>query len=164
MKRIGILLIATIGIMSCMSYGSRDPNATTAEEIEPYESWTKVNAETITGDEFGVLGRAHQGADGFREVYINSPGVAVSSGDASLPYPRGTIIVKESFSNSGGEKGRLASLTVMVKREDGYDAANGNWEYLNMSPSFRIRAGGRLNGCIQCHYSAPNDFVFTDNR
>lgn len=164
MKLAVVLFVAAITVVSCLTFGPDDPNATTAEEIAPYESWNKVNEQPVTGDEFGVLGRAHQGADGFREIYVNDTGEAVSNGNASLPYPVDTILVKEAYTNSGGEKGRLTSITVMVKREQGYDDPNGNWEYLNMSSSMRIRGQGRIDSCIQCHYSATNDFVFTDNR
>ena len=159
-----VLIAAIIFLASCATAGSDDPNATPVGAYSEYGSWSKVNAVTVTGDETGVLGSAHEGSAGFREVYVNGTGGAVSSGSAALPYPAGAIIVKESYKNSGGSKGDLTSITIMVKRESGYDAENGNWEYIMLTPKMKVQGQGRLSGCISCHLAADNDFVFTDNR
>lgn len=161
------MFIACLGVcvllMSCAS-GPDDPNATKPDAFNGYKSWQKVNAATITGDSTGVLGSAHEGETGFREVYVNSTGAAASSGSASLPYPVGTVIVKESFKDSDGSKGSLTGLTIMAKRAGGYDSENGDWEYLMVNSKMKVRAQGKLEGCISCHLAADNDFVFTDNR
>ncbi len=162
----GIILLIAAGLTltSCLSSGADDPNATQVDAYAEYETWSMVNAETITGDETGSLGRAHEGSSGFREVYVNKSGRKVSDGESPLPYPEGTIIVKESFGNDSGSKGELSSVTVMVKRESEYDPENGNWEYVMLKPSMKAQAQGRLSACISCHSAAENDFVFTDNR
>lgn len=164
MKRLVVLSLVCVAAVSCMTPGSNDPDRTTPDAFADYTGWLKVNPETITGDSTGLLGRAHEGASGFREVYVNARGEDASNGSAALPYPQGTVIVKESYADSNGDKGRMSGLTIMAKRESGYDPENGNWEYLQVTPAGKIRAQGRLSGCISCHAAAQNDFVFTDNR
>ena len=156
--------VVTVVLFACLSTGS-DPNPTTVDDFSDYVSWSKVNATTVTGDRRGDLGMAHGGQKGFREIYVNAAGKAVSAGQADLPYPMGTILVKETYKRSGGQKGDLRGLTVMIKREAGYDADNDNWEYLNVSKSLKIKSQGRINLCIKCHSIAfMDDYVFTSNR
>ena len=72
--------------------------------------------------------------------------------------------MKESFKRgSSGGKGDLASLTMMVKREDGYDAENNNWEYIMATQAMKVQSQGKLGMCINCHAAAvSNDYVFTE--
>ncbi len=163
MRKLILCLAASLALFSCATKND-DPNATKVEIYKGYQSWTKVNSQTITGDTTGVLGKAHEGSSGFREVYVNAKGAGASSGSASLPYPEGTIIVKDSFKNAGGGKGALTAVTLMVKRSGGYDAENGDWEYIMLTPKMKVQAQGRLSACISCHLAAENDFVFTDRR
>jgi hypothetical protein len=95
------------------------------------------------------------------------------------------IIVKRNF---GGEdvsveavsQNRavfLKAVTVMAKREDGYDAENGNWFWVKYKPNGNLHtnakgmklagrvAKGMDKGCIACHQSASgNDLVFAHNK
>ena len=158
------ILIASFVILSCASSGDDDPNKTKTDAFSDYTRWAKVNSETITGAEGGPLGSAHEGAAGYREVFINSVGEDVSNGEAAVPYPFGTIIVKESYKASGGQKGDMTAITVMVKREDDFDAENGNWEYIMLTPAMKVQGQGKLAACNSCHDAADEDWVFTDNR
>ena len=160
---LAVVCICAALVFSCAS-ASDDPNMTGKDSYAGYASWTKVNAETISVDSTGVLGRAHEGSAGFREVYVNAAGKPVSDGSAALPYPFGSIIVKESFKSSGGSKGDMSAITIMVKREDGYDSDNGDWEYVMLNAAMKIQGQGKLGACISCHAAADNDWVFTDNR
>ena len=69
----------------------------------------------------------------------------------------------------------LAAITVMFKREDGYDAENKNWfwaKYLpdgsldknpkGMQLAGRVAKGNASGGCIACH-SAEADYLYTTN-
>ena len=155
----GIVLASVIALVSC---ATADPNATTVKDFDSYESWVQVNTVPITGDATGTLGRAvHEGEAGFRDVFVNSVGEASSFGAASLPYPVGTIFVKNSYPESDGEMGDLSGVTVMVKRDAGYDPENADWEYINLSASLAINGQGTINGCISCHDVAANrDYIF----
>jgi hypothetical protein len=138
---------------------------TEVSDFEDYQKWMKINDEPVTGDEFGVLGQAHEGVEGFREVYINDTGKKVSKGRDDFPYPGGTIIVKESYTNDSGKKGELTSLTVMIKRPVGYDVEHGNWEYMMVTPDDEVMAQGRLEMCVSCHSAAhETDWVFSNQR
>ena len=151
-----VAALVAVMIAGCVS----DAGATSASAFQGYTSWTKMNKQPITGDATGVLGSAHEGARGFREVFINDVGKNAGSGGS---YSQGTLIVKESYKKaSSGGKGDLTGLTIMVKREAGYDPENGDWEYLNATSALKIRAQGKLGGCINCHAAAfDSDYVFT---
>lgn len=120
----------------------------------------KANSQPITGDSTGALGRAHEAAEGFREVYVNRIGEAGFSDSGE--FREGTIIVKEAFAESDGDKGDLTAVTVMVKREDGFDSGNGNGEYVNASADLKIRGQGAIRSCIVCHAQAENEYIFAN--
>lgn len=97
----------------------------------------------------------------------------------------GVAIVKRNY---GGENvseanvatdpnGYLAAITVMYKRESGYDGDNQDWFWakyladgsLDKNPAGMQLAGrvakGKPAGCIACHTAAPGgDLVFNHNR
>jgi hypothetical protein len=164
------VIFTLVAVLSCStSKGSQkweDANySTMMSDYEGYQSWYKVNKETITGDPFNALGPAHAGKEGFREIYVNRTGKAVSTGKADYPYPVGTIIVKETYPGEGGMKGNLDNLTIMVKRSSGYDPANNNWEYLMITADNEVMAQGKLDMCIGCHaVAADDDYVFNNQR
>ena len=92
-----------------------------------------------------------------------------------------TVIVKRNYRGKGltideVKKDRakyLKAITVMAKREKGYDDANQNWfwvkyqpngTYFNkmgMIPMVGRVAKGKEIGCIKCHSQSPN-YRFTD--
>ena len=162
--KIGILTLALTALLvfTLATCASTDAGKTPVADFADYQSWTKINTETITGDISAMLGSAHEGNKGFREVYVNETGEAAALGNAAYPFPEGTIVVKESYKDAGGSKGSLANLTIMVKRDGGYDSDNGDWEYLMASPAKAVQMQGKLGMCIDCHAAAyDSDFVFT---
>jgi len=71
----------------------------------------------------------------------------------------------------------LDSVTVMYRREAGYDPDNANWFWAKYNPDGTLQANpqgmelaGRVakgadTGCIACHQTAPGgDFLFTHDR
>ena len=159
------LIASALCSMIFASGGGEDTNATDPGMFADYTSWTKVNAESITGDTTGALGKAHEGTKGIREVYVNSAGEAVSFGNAAFPYPVGSIIVKESYKAEGGAKGGLSNSTIMIKRESGYDSENGDWEYAMLTAKGKVQSQGALGTCTGCHSAAADsDYVFTNAR
>ena len=160
MGKLGIYTVAWLIVILFLSCGSPDPNATQVSDFEDYASWKKVNSQSITGDQSGALGRAHEGAAGFREVYVNRVGEAGLAGAAE--FPAGSIVVKESFNESGGQKGNLTGVTVMVKRSEGFDTDHGDWEYINATAGLKIRGQGSMRNCIDCHAKADTDYIFAN--
>jgi len=163
MKKNLFMVFFVAGLLSVYANGQQE-GASAADKFSDYRNWTKVNQNTITGDETGVLGPAHERARGFREIYINEIGKPVAYGASDYPYPEGSVILKESFSEKDGGKGKLASITIMIKREEGYDPDNGNWEYINASGDFKISRQGKIGMCIKCHsVMSEKDFTFWDS-
>jgi len=92
-----------------------------------------------------------------------------------------TVIVKRNYRGEGltvdaVEKNRakyLKAITVMAKREKGYDNANQNWFWvkyrpdgtyftkMGMIPMVGRVAKGKEMGCIKCHSASPN-YRFTE--
>ncbi|WP_395144569.1 hypothetical protein [Armatimonas sp.] len=68
-----------------------------------------------------------------------------------LSFPIGTVLVKEKFDNPQG-KGIPELLTVMVKREKGYNPACYDWEFLVLEgKAERVLERGKLARCQSCH-------------
>ncbi len=106
-------------------------------------------------------------------------------GAVSVAGHQGVVIVKRNY---GGENASVASVaddpgkylaavTVMFKREKGYDADNADWFWakylpngaLDKNPAGMQLAGrvakGKAAGCIACHKAAPGgDLVFNNDR
>lgn len=98
----------------------------------------------------------------------------------------GVVIVKKNFGKSGKETRQqiadnpddyMTSITVMFKREAGYDPENKNWFWAKYFPNgslFKNPKGMALAGrvakgsdkaCIACHIGAPGkDYVFIHDR
>ncbi len=99
----------------------------------------------------------------------------------------GLAIVKRNYGGPGvslnsvkANRGRyLKAITVMFKREAGYDPEDKNWFWAKYKPDgslhvkekmgMKIQLAGRVAkgkpmGCISCHRGAPGgDFVFAKN-
>ena len=95
------------------------------------------------------------------------------------------VIVKRNFGGEGvsvksvsqNRAAFLKAITVMAKREDGYDPENGDWFWVKYKPDGSLHtnakgmklagkvAKGTDKGCIFCHQSASgNDLVFIHNK
>lgn len=97
-----------------------------------------------------------------REVYVNQIGESGFGGGGVEAFPEGTIIVKDTFYlGDDGTQGRRWNITVMRKREQGYDPENDDWEYVQAGPRKGVRYQGKIPLCIDCHVSAEFDYVFT---
>ena len=145
---------------SCVTFDDKDRLKT--HDFVDFESWYKVNTQPLTGDAGGLLQGKHLENDGIREVYANEIGSSVFQGKTSPHFPPGAIIVKDTYyTDKNGGKGRRWNITVMKKREQGYDPENGDWEYVTAGPRKGVRYQGTMQLCIDCHAAAENDYVFT---
>lgn len=109
--------------------------------------------------------------------------------DLTLEGHTGVVLVKKNYRSDNLEgdalnkavlndpKKHLASITVMYKRESGYDPDNQNWFWAKYLPDGSYDknpkgmdlvgrvAKGAPQGCIACHKAAPGgDMVFTHDR
>lgn len=98
----------------------------------------------------------------------------------------GRLIIKRNYGGKGVTKEMVAdnplkylkAVTVMYKREKGYDAENLDWFWVKYDPSGqvlmnpkgiplagRVAKGNKSEGCISCHTKAPGkDMVYNNNR
>lgn len=85
-----------------------------------------------------------------------------------VKFRPGTIFLKENFSMFKGVPAKPLTLTVMIKHEPGYDANNGDWEYIEIDSLGHVLQRGNtsndtINGkCAACHKNiAERDYIFS---
>ena len=85
-----------------------------------------------------------------------------------MRYPVGTTFVKENYISVKGKPGPLALITVMSKRDPGFDPSGGDWEYLQFDGLGKLIMRGSAKNkaisvtCAECHKNvAERDFVFS---
>ena len=94
------------------------------------------------------------------------------SGEDSIPkfelFLPGTILLKEHYKNEDGQPGAPETITLMIKREEGYDPNAGDWEYSQFDTNGKILMEGRsrrakiYQSCVECHANIKErDYVFT---
>jgi len=75
-------------------------------------------------------------------------------------FPEGAIIVKERLPLKKSSASEW--LLAMVKREEGFNPAAGDWEFFVLrTPEKVVIERGRIENCQACHARAKEtDFVF----
>lgn len=135
-----------------------------------YAGWTAVTVEPIRVPEqlFFRCRVDPQVEEGMKKrgphfvpavkVYANPVALdPLRSGSTAMPV--GSVVVKEKWWNDKDKQPH--NYAAMVKREDGYDPANGNWEYIFVqSEGERKVERGRIESCIACHRTASRDYLF----
>ncbi len=163
------------------SAGAQDnmmPFGTDVEVAYAAELWGALNDAKMVGDgmirTFPYEGIAPHGM--MLETFYT---------EATIGGHTGTLIVKRNYGPEGVEEDavlmdpakHLGAITVMFKREAGYDADNNDWFWakylpdgsLDKNPKGMQLAGrvakGKPKGCIACHSGAPgDDYVFTSDH
>jgi hypothetical protein len=137
--------------------------------VAGYRSWTRVTPRLVGMPESLAVDCAARAPSphnphwrAFFHVYVNSVGRPAMVNQRRPAFPVGTLVVKEKFPRRDAPKPEL--LTVMRKREKGFDAANGDWEYLAQElPGGRLKAPENLKKCQSCHRKvSERDYVFRD--
>lgn len=97
------------------------------------------------------------------DVWVNEAGADAYLSGAEMPV--GTIVVKDSVDDDGGEPGTVRGpIYVMEKRAPGYAPEHGDWymaiHWAEPTPQMRARLGGpiywrdrspRVGYCYDCH-------------
>lgn len=91
-------------------------------------------------------------------VYATGPGVA-PMWDPYETFPVGTVLLKEKFDPR--DPGHPELFTGMLKREAGFAAEEGDWEYFTLDGAITgVTARGKLRACVECHRGyRQSDFV-----
>ena len=95
-----------------------------------------------------------------------------SNVDEDIPhfeqYLPGTVLLKEHYENESGQLGKPKSITLMIKREEGYDPESGDWEYSQFDTNGKILMEGNskrskiFENCAKCHANIKErDYIFT---
>lgn len=86
----------------------------------------------------------------FISVYVNSIGADAMLTMKVPVFPEGSIIVKEKLPDATSREPEL--LTVMRKREKGFNPVSGDWEYLTLDGNAaNITQRGKMETCNACH-------------
>ncbi len=139
------------------------------KEIRDYRTWTKVNPEPVNMDPAVAAMCApptrpqadkNPHRNKFITVYVNEAGRKAMMESARPIFPRGSVIVKEKLSSKDSTAPEL--LTVMIKREQGFNPASGDWEYLVVNgEGTRVEERGKLTTCQTCHVmNKSTDYIF----
>jgi hypothetical protein len=72
-------------------------------------------------------------------------------------FAEGSIVAQAHTDRLTGSPG---PVFAMVKREAGYYAAGGDWEYVVTLTDGRIEDRGQLAHCARCHADAPAGWLF----
>ena len=176
LKAVCILLALSFGIVvsaGCFNHvessGARrqsDDIESLKAELAKYRNWTLVNPQPVLMDPIVAvacaapsIGTPSPHSNKYVLVYVNEAGKAAMMSEKHPRFPPGAIIVKEKFSE---ETNRLPELlTIMVKRAEGFDPGNGNWEYWVAEGDLsRVQRPGNVKSCQGCHLAKKEtDYV-----
>jgi hypothetical protein len=118
--------------------------------IDAYQNWTRLNTDRVTANPTG----AHPAS---KDVYVNlDVDTLLDGGEYVLPFPDGTVLVKE----------RNDVSRLLVDRIYTMEKLGSRWEYafFDRQPDgdFSATLLGSENFCHSCHTRAEEtDFVFT---
>ncbi|GAB5500488.1 MAG: hypothetical protein PsegKO_27990 [Pseudohongiellaceae bacterium] len=164
--KIAIFCAASIALVGCMS--TSEQLGEDASSWDNYQSWYKANPEPNTGDPTGFLGGVHEGTRAYRDIYVNARAEPTNRGQSGFPYPAGSILVKETYSNEQDYQERQsADLTIMVKLPAGTSPETSDWEYVMGADGSNRGSGtsGLATFCHGCHTNASDtDFNFINSR
>lgn len=138
--------------------------------IKGYKRWKKVNPKVVMMQPASAYQCAPAGPHQLNSphlqkyifVYVNGIGKNAMMQQKPSLFPVGSVIVKEKLTKPDSKEPEL--MTVMVKRQKGYDPEGGDWEYLVYDGTgTKVQAEGKLENCRSCHQEYPaakNDHVF----
>jgi hypothetical protein len=126
-------------------------------EVLSYRTWTKVIPDPVLMDPASAFdcsapgGRSGPHSNKYVLVYVNDIGRPAMMSDKHPRFPAGSIIVKAKLSDKTSH-GTPELLTIMIKRAEGYDPANGNWDYLVAEGDVsRVERPSNVKSCQACH-------------
>jgi hypothetical protein len=150
-----------------------------ADDVSYAEAlWAELESARLVGDN-SMYSHFYQGIEPHGFV------LEVFDSDLTVGEHTGRVVVKRNYGPEGvlpedvsiNPSGHLAAITVMYKREAGYDEDNQNWFWAKFLPNGDLdknpkdmQLAGRVAkgadvGCIACHSAAPGeDYIFVTDR
>jgi hypothetical protein len=128
-----------------------------------YRDWDRLNSVPIPPDSPDSRNIGFDAHRSVKNVHVNVGRDSLTRADGSqrLPYPDGTILVKE------GRTDGTVTLIAIMRKITGVDPEHGDWEFVEYTrdsadESFSTSASLRDGTCWGCHASVANDdWVFT---
>jgi cytochrome P460 len=151
-----------------------DPIVEPVKEIAGYRNWTKVNTEPQLMHRRAAIdctiwlspalevvdGETNPHREKYITVYVNAIGRDAMMEKLKPIFAVGSVIVKEKLPERSSQSPEL--LTVMIKREKGFNSETGDWEYMAVDGTgSKVEARGKLKNCQRCHLDQPKtDYIF----
>jgi hypothetical protein len=132
------LLLALCGGAGCGSEASARSPLLPASYPDAFVD-VQACAQSVDHDLAYVLVKASPEA---ADIYRNGP----------FPFPAGSVISKELFTDAGCTT--LTGFAVMRKEAAGHDPSGGDWRWEKLDDQRRPVAGGHPRGCASCHAGA----------
>jgi hypothetical protein len=100
----------------------------------------------------------------YLQEWANSGAEAGIASRGSPAFAPGSVIVKEKYAGPQASEATLVALGIMIKREPGFDADSGDWDYAYYEPALGVvRSAEQTSYCAGCHARAEaTDYVFVD--
>ena len=162
---IGALFVNSSGLQKNGVRSTKpDKTAATQNDLSQYKSWTLVNPtpvkmEFVVAQLCAAMAPQNPHRNKFISVYVNEIGKQAMTTQLTPRFPQGSVIVKEKLDSQESRSPEL--LTVMVKREKGYNPKSGDWEYLVLDgTASNVTKRGKLMECSSCHVAyQSSDYV-----
>ncbi len=164
MRAAALLLVCTIPMALALTRP-----APRNDKLAEYKSWKLVTPKPLNMDPAlaqlcappvkGIATAHTDSATRYFRVYVNDTGEKAMLGGGT--FPTGSIIVKQKLVQNAQDY-KVELLTVMVKRQSGFDRKANDWDFYVTDPSgTRITAPKKIENCVSCHQSAKaQDLVF----
>lgn len=136
------------------------------KKLSDYKKWNLVNARPANMDITALYSCVKLTAPPQRgphqkkyvSVYVNDIGKHAMMEEKKPIFPVGSAIVKEKLGDYKSKAPEL--LTIMVKREKGFDPAGGDWEYFLMDGKAKKFIKTDVKSCKKCHAAeVDTDYV-----
>ncbi|MEG3640027.1 cytochrome P460 family protein [Magnetococcus sp. PR-3] len=169
-----LLAIGFIGLTSLAQAGDQKAFAGPDSVQYAKDLWMALEQNRLVGKEM-INGSPYDG--------MEPHGAILETMDATVTINgyTGRAIVKRNYGPSGVDMDAvkdnrakyLGAVTVMFKREKGYDTDHKNWFWAKFKPNGSLhlnpagmKLAGRIakgsdKGCIACHKGAGDDMIFT---
>lgn len=164
-----VFLIMLVAICISSFNASSNIMSPSDKDLWNYKAWTKVNLTPMKINDIIAQMCApnipiykskekNPHSDKFITVYVNDLGKSAMF-SKTPSFAIGSTIIKEKLPSL---KAKAELLTVMIKREKGFNPESGDWEYLVLDPvKTSILERGKLQRCQECHLEKKDsDFIF----
>jgi hypothetical protein len=121
------------------------------ERWELLAAWSSFRRATPRGPSQHLAG-SYEG-----EVWVNEAAAAYPAGGLRQPLAPGAVLVETHHPRGSDD---VVVRFVMTKRNPGFDAAGGDWEYAVVTAAGDVEQRGLLPVCVRCHAEAGPARVF----